>query len=43
MAIVERSGVEWRDMIMGNKRWIRKGRLREHDRSGEVGNGDEEG
>ena len=28
---------------MGNKTWIRKGRLREHDRSGDVGNGVEEG
>jgi hypothetical protein len=30
-------------MIMGNKTWIRRRRLREHDRSGEVGNGAEEG
>jgi hypothetical protein len=29
-------------MIMGNKRWIKNGRLREHDRRGDVGNGAEE-
>jgi hypothetical protein len=43
----EGSGGEWRsngrDMIIGNKTWIRKGRLREYDRSGEGGNGAEMG
>jgi hypothetical protein len=39
--------VKWRsngrDILVGNKTWKRKGRLRENDRSGEVGNGAEEG
>jgi hypothetical protein len=30
-------------MIMGNKIWIRNGRLRKHDKRGEIGNGVEEG